>query len=156
MRLVGRLSAGCSSNTLGSQVGGIWLDPIKKNAVALSLLTAMKNYTSDTMKKTLYINCTIPINPSTCSLFYSCRPCLFHSTLLLWYDKLLMLIVCTWLCRLYSSLQDKSAVVGPGCLLPACQRQAEMSLWPVLSAVNPACSALSKLLFEQWSCLLVC
>lgn len=42
MRLVGRLSAGCSSIVLGSHVGGIWLDPIKKNTVALVTATQMR------------------------------------------------------------------------------------------------------------------
>lgn len=49
----------------------------------------------------------------TCSWLHPRHSCLLHSTPQLGYDNLLVLIVCTWLCRLHSSLQDKSAVVGP-------------------------------------------
>lgn len=84
--------------------------------------------------------------------------CSFHRTPQLRDDKLLLLIVAldyaddaaAAACRMRVLLLAPAASSLP---VSAKQRGAS---WPVLSAVNPACSALSKLLFEQWSCLLVC
>lgn len=82
----------------------------------------------------------------------------FHRTPQLRDDKLPLLIV-----ALDYADDAAAAACGMRALLlapaasslPVSAKQRGAS-WPVLSAVNPACSALSKLLFEQWSCLLVC
>lgn len=87
--------------------------------------------------------------------------CSFHRTPQLRDDKLLLLIVAL------DYADDAAAAAAAACrmrallLAPAASSlpvsaKRRGASWPVLSAVNPACSALSKLLFEQWSCLLVC
>lgn len=86
--------------------------------------------------------------------------CSFHRTPQLRDDKLLLLIVALDYAddaaAAAAACRMRALLLAPAASSPPVSAKQRGASWPVLSAVNPACSALSKLLFEQWSCLLVC